>query len=59
MEDTSDSGVQRTVPAEQHEIKHYLPGMPRLSTEPGRVERLLTNLFRRRGGVRIVVRPKR
>ncbi|WP_251343026.1 hypothetical protein [Haloplanus halophilus] len=27
----------------------YLPGMPRLSNTPGRVERFLTRLFRRRG----------
>lgn len=28
---------------------NYLPGMPRASNGPGRVERFLTRLFRRRG----------
>ncbi|MFC6941634.1 hypothetical protein ACFQE8_16935 [Salinirubellus sp. GCM10025818] len=35
---------------------NYLPGMPSLSTTPGPVERFLTRLFRRRGGLRVVRR---
>lgn len=35
---------------------NYLPGMPQLSAEPGRVERFLTTLFRRRGGFTVVLR---
>lgn len=36
----------------------YLPAMPSLSTARGRVERFLVNLFRRRGGLRKVVRNR-
>ena len=35
---------------------NYLPGMPSPSATPGRVERFLTRLFRRRGGLRVVYR---
>ncbi|WP_280535858.1 hypothetical protein [Halopenitus sp. POP-27] len=52
----SDGDASRTdesVPFEQ-----YLPATPRLSTEPGRVERFLTRLFRRRGGLRVVYRRR-
>lgn len=44
---------------ERPDIGTYLPAMPRLSSEPGRVERFLTNLFRRRGGLRVVLRNER
>lgn len=37
---------------------NYMPGMPRLSSEPGRVERFLTRLFRRRGPLRPVYRDR-
>ena len=47
-----------TQTTEQNGSKIYLPGMPQLSTEPTRVERFLTRLFRRRGGLRRVVRRK-
>jgi hypothetical protein len=43
---------------DQNGFKPYLPGMAQLSAEPTRVERFLTRLFRRRGGLRRVVRPK-
>lgn len=31
---------------------NYLPGSPRVSTDPGLVERFLTSLFERRGALR-------
>ena len=43
---------------DQNGFEPYLPGMAQLSAEPTRVERFLTRLFRRRGGLRRVVRPK-
>lgn len=39
-------------------VEYYLPGSPLPSTEVSRVERFLTNLLRRRGGLRAVVRTK-
>lgn len=33
---------------------NYLPGMPRLTREPGRVGRFVRSLLRRRGGLRPV-----
>lgn len=36
--------------------EYYLPGMAQLSDGPGIVERFVTNLFRRRGTYRMVVR---
>jgi hypothetical protein len=36
----------------------YLPAMPSLSAARGRVERFVTNLFRRRGELRKVVRVR-
>ncbi len=41
---------------EQSDFDYYMPGMPSLSTTPGRVERFLTNLVRRRGPVYVRVR---
>ncbi|SEH57131.1 hypothetical protein SAMN05192561_10841 [Halopenitus malekzadehii] len=40
------------------DFENYLPGSPQPSTEPGRLERFLTRLFRRRGGLRVVYRRK-
>ena len=39
----------------EDEFVNYMPGMPTLSSEPGRVERFLAELFRRRGPLRPVV----
>jgi len=36
----------------------YLPGTPTVSSEPGRIERFLKKLFRRRGELRPVVRER-
>lgn len=41
------------------EFDYYLPGMPNPSASPGRVERFLKRLFRRRGGLRPVLRRRR
>jgi hypothetical protein len=38
----------------EDEFVNYMPGMPTLSSEPGRVERFLARLFRRRGPLRPV-----
>jgi len=50
--------ANHTVADDQHEFENYLPGMPTPSTEPGRFERFVTRLFRRRGGLRRVVRNR-
>lgn len=42
----------------QSDVEFYLPAMPRLSTTTGRVERFVTTLLRRRGGLRLRVRTK-
>ncbi len=41
--------------AAQETLVNYMPGMPTLSNEPGRIERFLATLFRRRGPLRPVV----
>lgn len=41
---------------DQPAFENYLPGAPRISTEPGRIERFLTSLFRQRGSYRIRLR---
>lgn len=56
MPESKESTDIRDSAVEQSGVENYLPGMPVLSTDPGRVERFLTNLFRRRGEVRMVVR---
>ena len=40
------------------EFVNYMPGMPRLSSDPGRIEACLTRLFRRRGPLRLVFRDR-
>ena len=42
------------------EFVNYMPGMPKLSREPGRVGRVLANLFGRRrvGSLRVVGRRR-
>lgn len=37
---------------------NYMPGMPRVSSEPGRIETFVTRLFRRRGPLRLVFRDR-
>ncbi|MFB6192486.1 MAG: hypothetical protein ABEI11_04100 [Haloarculaceae archaeon] len=44
--------------SDQRGFENYLPGGPRPSTAPGRVERFLTRLLRRRGRLRRVLVPK-
>lgn len=44
--------------ADREPFVNYMPGMPTLSTEPGRVERFLARLLRRRGGLRPVARER-
>jgi hypothetical protein len=41
------------------EYDYYLPGMPSLSPGQGPAERFLKRLFRRRGGLKVVRRPRR
>jgi hypothetical protein len=43
---------------DEAEFDYYLPGMPSLSSGPGRVEQFLTRLFRRRGGLKVVYRRR-
>ena len=42
------------------EFVNYMPGMPKLSREPGRVERVIANLIGRRriGSLRVVGRRR-
>lgn len=42
----------------EDDFVNYMPGMPKVSSEPGRVERFLTRLFRRRGPLRAVYRGR-
>ncbi len=35
------------------DVEFYLPGMPSLSAQVGRVESAIKSLFRRRGGLRV------
>jgi hypothetical protein len=55
MEHTSD---EQTGSTERSEMDYYLPGTYGPTDRPGRIERFVTNLFRRRGGLRAVVRRK-
>jgi len=54
MDRTQDDTRNRN----QDEFVNYLPGMPKLSREPGRLERFFRKLLRRRGPLRPVVRPR-
>jgi len=40
------------------EFVNYMPGMPKLSSDPGRIETFVTRLFRRRGPLRLVFRDR-
>jgi len=46
---TDDAAVQ---------FENYLPAMSTSSPGPGHAERLFRKLFRRRGGLKVVVRPR-
>jgi len=50
--------ANQTVADDQPDFDNYLPGMPNPSSEPGRFERFVTRLLRRRGGLRRVVRSR-
>lgn len=54
MEARNDADTEET----QAELINYMPGMPTLSSEPGRVERFIKTLFRRRGPLRPVARNR-
>jgi hypothetical protein len=58
MRDTSTNERPSNGSDDHSDFVNYLPGMPRLSGSPGRVERFLTRLLRRRGGLRVVVRRR-
>lgn len=42
----------------QHSTEMYLPAMPSFSADPGPIERFLSTLLRRRGGLRPVGRSE-
>lgn len=50
----SDSPSQE----DETEYEYYMPGMPSPSSEPGLVEKFMTRLFRRRGGLKVVYRRR-
>ena len=56
MTETSNDSSDDTT----EEFVNYMPGMPKLSREPGRVGRVLANLFGRRrvGSLRVVGRRR-
>ena len=56
MTETSNDSSDDTA----EEFVNYMPGMPKLSREPGRVGRVLANLFGRRrvGSLRVISRRR-
>ena len=56
MPETSNESSDDTA----EEFVNYMPGMPKLSRKPGRVERVLANLLGRRrvGSLRVVGRRR-
>jgi hypothetical protein len=58
MEETKQRGADRSDAVDQPQFGNYLPGMPRLSHEPGRLERFLGSLLRPRGTLRVVRRQR-
>lgn len=54
MKHVSNSDSKRTDSPTNSEM--YLPAMPRFLPAPGRVEKLLKNLLRRRGPLRLVLK---
>jgi hypothetical protein len=57
MEQTHSESADRQSD-DQPVFEGYLPGTPLFSGEPGRIERFLTRLFRRRGTYRVRLRRK-
>lgn len=55
MQQSENDSTNRQ-PDDEPTFENYLPGMPRMSTGPGRVERYLSQLFRQRGSYRIRLR---
>lgn len=55
MQQSTTDSVKRDAD-EQTAFNNYLPGMPAVSEEPGRIERLLKRVFRRRGAFGLRVR---
>jgi hypothetical protein len=52
-----DRTQDETLNTQDDQFVNYLPGMPKLSPEPGWLERFVRKLLRRRGPLRPVVRP--
>jgi hypothetical protein len=50
---TDDESDEHTTP------DIYLPAMASPSADPGRVERFIANLFRRRGGLQAIIRSRK
>jgi len=59
MEHNEQRSQSRNSDVEQADLAYYLPGTPTVSSKPGRVERFVRKLFRRRGTLRPVVRNNR
>lgn len=58
MERNAESGESRQSGTDESGFDYYLPGTPTVSSDPGRIERFVTRLFRRRGGLRPIVRRR-
>lgn len=50
--------TERDTGSREDKFVNYMPGMPTLSSDSGRIERFLTNLFRRRGPLQRVTRDR-
>jgi len=49
---------EQTSGTAQDGLINYMPGMPAVSSQPGRIERFLKRLGARRGKLRRVVQPR-
>lgn len=56
MTQTQRLESETTDDAELTDLKYYLPAMATLSSEPGRVERVLKSVFRRRDPLSVLIR---
>lgn len=56
MTQTQRSESETTDDAEPTVFTYYLPAMATLSSEPGRVERVLKTVFRRRDPLSVLIR---